>query len=311
MKVSSARGLSCYTAALHGYLAAEWDASALLARSVRLAVRRTAEAELAFSHHEPSLHQLPDGSSLRYAAAGTERAALAGVAAELAGHGRAIVVVDNSRLAWSASRNGASTPHWLLIIGVGPAGWEVTDDFIALLPTGEQLPYHGRLSDAELIDAMRLPDLPPVHRQRLALAFGALVDVPAGRFRWLRRVPDAGSARPVLPEDGWRIQDAEAIGLLLNVAAEDGAGIMPYLDDLWAAAGHRCFACRWWLTQPVEEVADRPMLEAMLARWERLPRLLRIALESVMHGRPRTTLVRTALAELASQPGLAGRVCPA
>lgn len=302
MNVPSAQGLSCYTAALHGYVAGEWDAAALLARSVRLAIRRTAEAELAFSHHEPSLDRLPDGSSLRYAAAGTERAALAGVAAELADRGRAIVVVDNSRLTWSASRKAAPAPHWLLIGGAGPSGWWVTDNFTALLPTGEQLPYRGWLSDAELADAMRLPALPPVQLRRLALAFGAPVEVAAGQFRWLRRTPDADPVRPVLPEDGWQIGDAEAISVLLDAAAADGAGIMPYLDDLWAAAGHRCFACRWWLAQPAEDVADRPLLETMLERWEALPRLLRIALESAMHGRPRPTLVQAALAELAGVP---------
>lgn len=304
--VAVARGLSCYTAALHGYLAAEWDATAIIARSVRLAVRgNSARRELAFSHHEPALDLLPDGARLGYAAAASGADALSGLADEVARYGRAVVVVDSSRLPWSVTRGGPSAPHWLLVDGPDGRDWRVTDDFVALLPDGEQAPYRGPIGAGELAAAMTLPRWPPVHRQRIRLAFGAPVPVPAAGALWLRRHRD-GRGPAILPaEQGWRIGEVAALTFLIEYVREVGAGIAGHLDDLWAAAGHHAYACRWRLGCTGAGGADRAMLEKRLAGWEALPRLLRLAVESAARGRPRFGLVVAALDGLrtASRPG--------
>jgi hypothetical protein len=298
-------GLSCYTAALHRYLAAEWDATAILARSVRLSVRAGEDGSLlAFSHHHPSLDLLPDGSRLRYAGAGSGagsgRAALAGVAAELDRHGRAIVVTDSGRLPWSITYGGPSSPHWLLVEGHDARGWRVVDDFTALHPDGEQLPHTGWLDDAGLAEAMNLPARwpQPAHRMRNALAFGATVAVTPGRALWLRR--SSAPAAPIRPNpDGgsWRAGEADALTFLIDRATADERIVTEHLDDLWAAAGHQAFACRWRLDQPRGEL-ERARLAAAHDRWSALPRVLRVAVESAARGRPRISLVRATLVEL-------------
>lgn len=288
-------GLSCYTAALHGYLAAEWDASALVARSVRLAVRVDGpDGRLAFSHHEPSLDRLPDGSGLRYAAAGEPTAAVAAVADELAAHGRVLVVVDGARLPWSVTQGGRPAPHWLLVDGHEAGAWHVVDGFSALLPAGEQRPHEGWLSAGALGEAMALPGRwEPEQALRNALAFGGSVEVPAGGTLWLRR----GRPASVPPAGRWLAGDAVALPFLAEQLADRGACAEPCLDDVWAAAGHRSFAYRWRLAGG-PGAREREALEAALARWEALPQLVRFAVESAARGRPRASLVRRAFDEL-------------
>jgi len=290
------RGLSCYTANLHRYLAAESDASALVAGSVRLAVRvDSARGLLAFSHHEPSLDRLPDGSRLRYAGAPTPAEALAAVAGELAEHGRALVVVDSSRLPWSVTRAGPPTPHWLLVDGRRAGGWHVVDGFAALLPAGEQRPHHGWSSEGCLREAMTLPGhWAPEHELRIAMAFGSPVAVPPGTALWLSRAPGGpspASGEGPLAQGRWLRGDAEVLPFLASHLVERGAAASVHLDDLWAAAAHRSFSYRWHLAHG----AGRPGLEAKLAHWERLPQLIRFAIESAGRGRPRPSLVRSAL----------------
>lgn len=294
------RGLSCYTTALHGYLSAEWDATSVIARSVRLAVRVDASRrELAFSHHEPSLDLLPDGSRLRYAGAASSTDALPELTAELARHGRAVAVVDSARLRWSVTRGGPSALHWLLIEGSDERGWHVRDDFTALLPAGEQLPYRGWLSTQELAEAMTLPRRwQQAHRLRNQFAFGApSVLAPSGAL-WLRR-HHGGPGRPrTLPADPrWLTGDAQVLPFLADYAAGSAMAITDHLEDLWAAAGHRSFAYRWRLEHAREE-STREALEAALLQWEALPRLLRVAVESSARGRPRPTLISSALDRL-------------
>jgi len=294
------QGLSCYTAALHGYLAAEWDATAMIARSVRLAVRPdSVRGELAFSHHEPSLDLLPDGSRLRYAGAASSTDALPEVAAELDRHGRVVVVVDSARLPWSVTHGGPSAPHWLLVEGRGEPGWQVRDSFTALLPAGEQLPYHGWLSTDGLIEAMTLPrQWQPVHRLRNQFAFGGRsVASPSGALWLHRRHGSQARAIAVTAEQNWLIGDAQVLPFLADHAAGGQAVITEHLEDLWAAAGHRSFAYRWQLAQ-VRDQDTRQSLETALVQWEALPRLLRVAVESSVRGRPRPTLVPAALQRL-------------
>jgi hypothetical protein len=293
-------GLSCYTANLHGYLAREWDAAAIVARSVRLAVRVDLPGGLlAFSHHEPSLDLLPDGSRLRYAGAASPAAALPGVAAELAAHGRVLVVVDGARLPWAVTRGGRPVPHWLLVDGRRPGAWHVRDGFAALLPAGEQRPHAGWLCDAELRAAMTPPARwEPEQELRGALAFGAPVPAPApaGGAIWLRRTRERPPPAPS-PEGCWLRGYRDALPFLASYVAERAALAARHLDDVWAAAGHRSFALRWRLAREPSG-RDGPVLAAAVARWERLPRLLRLAVESAARGRPRASLVRAALEEL-------------
>jgi hypothetical protein len=293
------QGLSCYTAALHGYLAVEWDASSVIARSVRLAVQvDPARRELAFSHHQPSLDVLPDGSRLVYTECPSSPDALPELAAELARYGRVVAVADSARLPWSVTRGGSAAPHWLLIDGRDERGWHVRDDFAALLPTGEQTPYQGWLSADELTHAMALPPCwQPTQVLRNQLAFGVPVRLGAAGALWLRREHGSWPPRILPVEEGWLVGDAQVLPFLIEYAAEAGLGIIGHLEDLWAAAGHRSFAYRWQLHQAGDE-GDRTALEAALSHWEALPRLLRVAVESVARGRPRPTLVRSALLRL-------------
>ncbi|HXM58427.1 MAG TPA: hypothetical protein VOB72_23710 [Candidatus Dormibacteraeota bacterium] len=298
------RGLSCYTANLAGYLAAEWDARSLLARSVRLAVRLDRlTGTLAFSHHAPALDRLPDGTRLRYAPAESPAAALAALAEELAGFARALAVVDTARLPWSPAYGGESAPHWLLIDGREGGRWHVADLFSGLLPAGEQRPHAGWMDSRQLRDAVTLPARwRPEQDVRNSLAFGDPVPVPAepGALTLHRFAADAADGAG--PGEGWLVGDRDALPFLADFLAAQGAAAVRYREDVWAVAGHRAFVYRWRLaTTGGRPEADR----RALAQWERLPRLLHIALESALRRRPRPTLVRSAFQELLRVEGLA------
>jgi hypothetical protein len=289
------RGLSCYTASLHDYLAFEWDAGAVIEPTVRLAVRvDLPDGRLVFSHHHPSLDVLPDGSRLRYTVASSPAAALPRLADALTAYGRVIVVADTSVLPWSVARGGRSAPHWLLLDGRADDRWHVTDSFTALLPTGDQQqPHHGWLDVAQLTGAMTLPARwTPEQQARNVMAFGAPVTVPEGGALWLRRCQQDPAPDPY--EGRWLMATDEVLRYLAGHLAQRGADIERYLDDLWAAAGHRSFAYRRrLLRQPGDD------WQTALGRWENLPRLLQICLLSAQRGRPRPALVRAALDELA------------
>ena len=284
------RGLSCYTESLAAYLDGEWDADELVARSVRLAVSAaTPSGCLGFSHHDPPLDRLPDGTCLRYAGAPTAAAALEGVTEELSRHGRTVVVVDNARLPWSPAYGGTPAPHWLLLDERRGDDWHVVDRFSGLLPSGEQVPHVGWLDEGTLRDAMTLPRFSPAQEQRNRLVFGAPVPVPEGAALWLRR-ERCGSDGAELG-DGWVLDDRESLRLLADYAGRGGDGA--YLEDVWAAVGHRAFAYRWRLETEVGE-RRREAVENAQKCWEDLPRLLRFATESGRRSRPRPKLVHAA-----------------
>jgi hypothetical protein len=294
-------GLSCYTANLARYLDGEWDGRALLARSVRLAVRvDLPDRRPAFSHHGIPLDRLPDGGRLRLAGAARAAEALAGVADELRRHGRALVVADLSELPWSpAFRRGGPAPHWLLVDDRRGERWHVVDEFCGLLPAGPQRPYAGWLPTAQLRRATAPRRWTPEQRRRNGLAFGFPVPVPeVGQRQWLRR-ERGGASRAALP-GRWLVGDALALPWLADRIAGGPAGAVSYLDDCWAAAGHRVFAHRWRLARTDPAPGQRRRIEDAAAAWDGLPRLLRLAVESAALGRPRPALTRRAFAELAS-----------
>lgn len=298
-------GLSCYTANLAGYLDAELpDVDGYLARSVRLAVRVDLPAgRLAFSHHGYPLDRTPDGGRLRYATL-PPRAALVGLADELARHGRVLVVTDGSRLPWSPSRHrGAGAPHWVLVTGRRGHSWHVIDAFAGLLPGGEQRPYVGWLSAAQLTNAMVLPDRWSAEQQlRNSLAFGFPVAVPdpAGPV-WLRREPAAapsiGLAAPPTPDrpsalpGTWLVGDRDVLPFLADRFVTSAVAAR-HLDDLWTSAAHRAFRYRWLCAQPDLPEALRRRYRDARAAWERLPGALRFAVDSAGRGRARPTLLR-------------------
>jgi hypothetical protein len=296
--ITASHGLSCYTANLACYLAGEWDADAIVARSVRLAVCSVSPSTIAFSHHDPSLDRLPDGTRLQYVGAPSPALALRGVAEEIAAHGRALVVVDSARLRWSPTYGLAPAPHWLLVDDHAHARWHVVDRFSGLLPDGEQQPFAGWLDAAHLRAAMALPAWSPLQKLRNLLAFGAPLEVPErARAVWLRR--DGSEPRSAAELEGrWLVGDREALPFLADRLAESGADGAAYLDDLWAAAGHRSFAYGWQLAAGEADERRRQALEAALAAWGKLPQLLRFAVDSARRRRPRPALVRGAFEKL-------------
>jgi hypothetical protein len=293
-RLSLGAGLSCYTANLAGYLASERpDGQQWLAESVRLAVRTDGpDGELAFSHHQYPLDQLPDGTRLAYAGAADGADVIAGLTAELREHGRVLVVADNARLPWSpALGTGPPAPHWLLITGREGPGWQVRDAFTGLLAAGEQLPFAGTLATKQLLSAMRPPPRWSAQQDRRnALAFGFPVPVPPGQARqWLRRIPD--DHRPAELAGTWLTDDEAVLSFLAEHLAGHPERAERYLDDLWSAAAHRVFSYRWLADRPGQPAGDRELLTAGADAWSRLPAALRFAVESAARGRPRDSLV--------------------
>ncbi|MEV7897721.1 hypothetical protein [Streptomyces cyaneofuscatus] len=293
-------GLSCYTENLAGYLSARTPGSTdLLARSVRLAVD---PATGAFSHHDRALNNLPGGRRLAYRGAIDAESALAGIDAELAEHGRVLVIADSGSLPWLTGSADDHAPHLLLVDGLGPDGHRhVVDGFTALFSNGSQDPFAGSVSDEELKDMLAFPHgLSPVHRTRNALAFGFPVAPPAYEtYQWL--VEERGTTKEELPGGPWLTGVAaleESARLLL--ADMDGDGSRGLLEDIWAAAQHHIFRDAHLLTAGTElSSAELQTVRSSTAKWRELPRVLRFAANSARRGRPRPSLVTGAFATLA------------
>lgn len=307
--------LSCYTAAVHGYLCPEWDADAVMARSIRPAVRGPLPGTglLAFSHHDPPLHFLPDGTRLRYASAGSLDDLHSGVATELARHGRVIVMADSSRLPWSVDRDGGPRPHWFVVTAAARKRWQVSDPFAAHLPGhGDQAPFTGWVEDTELHPALTLTGpWSPAQRLRNDLALGRSVPMPQAPHVWLARTTARGKDGPgsghgdeprAGPGDGWALGRPGVLRAVAELFRPANPDPFAQIDDLWAMAGHHVFACRWWLAWASIDGAGSKQAAEELRQWVALPRLLRVALESQERGRPRHGLVRTALLSLAELP---------
>lgn len=300
-------GLSCYTAAFHEYLSAEWDANSVLARSIRLAVNdpaRPLEGPVPFSHHEPALDRLPDDSVLVYRSDPTVIGALGCIRDQVEQHGRAIVVVDSGRLPWSVARGDVHRPHWVVVDGLQGSRWHVRDPFAAPLPDhGHQLPFTGWVEGddlATMIESPRPSDSSTALRNDLAM--GREISAPLGAPTWLERhrPPRHNSIEPLSHE--WVVGTQASLTVLADRFRDDNPRPFLQAEDLWAVAGHHIFALRWQLERErnIPE-ADDPRRVA-LDRWITLPRTMRVALESHARGRPRLGLVRESLLRLAEHP---------
>ncbi|HET8681731.1 MAG TPA: hypothetical protein VFM54_07630 [Micromonosporaceae bacterium] len=313
-------GLSCFTANLLEYLAAEMpDAHDHLARSIRLAVRTDLpDGELHFSHHDTALDRLPDGTCLRYTGAVDAERALHAVAAELRRYGRVLVVTDSAKLPWSpgyatagapAAPPGAPSgapagdthaPHFVLVDDWRPGGWRVRDSFRGLLPAGEQQPFSGWLAGDELAAAMTPPPgWGAVHRRRCQLAFGVPVPAPPdGGPLWLARVEAPGPAPELSGE--WLVDDRAALPFLAGYFAAHGPAASRYLDDMWAAAQHRVFHHHRMAGRAYASDAERRRRLLASEAWSALPGALRFAVASAARGRPRTSLLHTTFAHVSA-----------
>lgn len=294
-------GLSCYTANLAGYLDAELpDVDGYLARSMRLAVRTDPlTGGLAFSHHRYPLDSMPDGTRLRYSTL-PHRAALVGLADELDRRGRLLVVTDGARLSWSPSRHrGAAAPHWLLVTGRRGQSWHVVDAFAGLLAGGEQRPYTGWLSAAQLSEALTLPERWSAvqdTRNRMAFGFPVAVPEPAGPV-WLRREESTVDTGGEL-DAGWLVDEERVLPFLADYFTAAPELAARHLDDLWTAAAHRVFRYRWLRALPDLPAELRRRYAAASEAWERLPSALRFAVDSARRGRARPSLLRQTFTHL-------------
>jgi hypothetical protein len=295
--------LSCYTTALLAYLRrSDPRAAERVAAAVRLAVRTDLRGGVAFSQHERL--DLPDGR-LRYAGAENAGAAINGVRSELRASGAVLVVGNTAALPWSPACGRVATPHWFLVTGENRAGFTVCDPFAALLPLGEQLPFTGRPTAAQLAEWCRLPEaLPPHVARRDVLALGSAVPVGAGPWRWLRRRSADDTPRgdvdahpdEAAPGPGrWIRATAPALHWLAGRLSTDPAALAAGVDDLWAAARHQVARAAW-----LRDTGRVPTGHAddVITAWGELPRTLRFAVDSAARGRPRAGMVQTGLNRL-------------
>jgi hypothetical protein len=278
--------LSCYTTSLVTYLEGiRPDAATAFAAAVRLAVRTDLpDGRIAFSHH----HRVDRwaGQQLGYAHAGGWDAAREEIAAEATRHGQVIAVANTAAMPWSPSYARQAVPHWLLV-GLAPAGgWQVTDEFAAIMPSGEQQPFRNQLTDAELCIILRPGSFPGAHVPlRDCHALGEYVPAPkSDQYRWLglEPLPPASHQRPDPPGLGnWQLTTAGALRWLAGRLSDDPVVLRECLDDLWAAARHHTF-----LADPNDELTTA---------WAELPQAMRFAADSAARGRPRPSLVRASL----------------
>jgi hypothetical protein len=295
--------LSCYTSNLVACLAhvQGGDPAVRLGAAVRLAVRTDLpDGVLAFSHH----HRIDrhDGRELAYRGTGTWPAARAELAREVDEEGAVLAVANARYLPWCPQYTKADVPHWILLRGQDSGCWQVADDFAALLPQGEQVPYEGELSDAELCGALTPPaELAREYVLRDVHALGTAVPLPPPSFyRWLAWQ----RCCPAQPVQGTWLDDLETVlGLLIDRFTDDPGALTRHTDDLWAAARHHRHRLAVEAAQGQAaqgQAAERQAAEEhpAAAAWRELPRSLRFAAESAARGRPRPGVIRAAFEAL-------------
>lgn len=291
--------LSCYTTSLVRCLEPDVpDVARRFAEATRLAVRTDLPpGELAFSHHT-RVDVTADGGHLTYRGAADWTTARAGLRAELDAHGRVLAVANTEHLAWAPGHGRSATPHWILLHGRPDGAWQVTDDFAALTPLGEQQPYAGRLDDAALARALTpVGQAPPevARRDRMALGRATAVPPPA-HYRWLVRTHDGPAPQDGAPDDGhWLLEPVAVLSHILSTLLTDPAAAARCTDDLWAAARHYTHRNAVLVS---DGSLDPKTAAAETEAWQELPRILRIAALSAARGRARNGLVEEAFTDL-------------
>ncbi|MEV4502180.1 hypothetical protein [Streptomyces klenkii] len=291
--------LSCYTTNLLAYLTPDVpDVRRRLAEGIRLAVRTDLPSgELAFSHH-PRVDTTGDGRELAYRGAADWPAARSALLDALHREHRVLAVGNTRHLPWAAAHGQADAPHWLLIRDHRDGRWLIADHFAALTPFGDQEPYLGWISDAELAAALApLPEPPPEVTRRDRLALGQEIPLPpAGHYRWLDRQPAtqasgaASASTPVsAPGPGtWTLDLETSLTRIADVFRTDPTALARYGDDLWAAARHHTYQLAFAVT---DAGLDPEQAAAVSAAWNELPKTLRFAAQSAARGRPRAAVV--------------------
>ncbi|MEV0704769.1 hypothetical protein AB0I53_43560 [Saccharopolyspora sp. NPDC050389] len=280
--------LSCYTANLAAYLAAdEPEVWWRLAEAVRLRVRPHAGGGLIFSHHARI-----DRGELAYAGAAEWAECATALRDELTSRGRVLAVANTGYLPWAPGSSGGGAPHWVLVTENADGAWHVVDEFAALLPTGEQHPQDVWLTDDELRRIMT-----PVHspseavRNRDAHALGEQVSLPPyEHYRWLTR-----TATPVGASREWPGDTVSALDEIAENISGGTESLAAHIEDVWAAARHHRFQLTAFVSAGLLAAEQaQPALDA----WGELPRSLRFALDSARRARPRPGLVTKTFAHL-------------
>lgn len=271
-----ADALSCYTTNLKEHLRlTDPAAERRLVSTVALAVRRDGlDGTLAFSHHD---RVAPD---FGYRGARAWDDTLTALRGEFARRGDVLAVANCRNMPWSPSHLVRDVPHWLRLAAHDGDRWLVVDDFDALLPDGHQSPHRGWADESELrLLLAPLPGLDAVLHQRDMYALGggpAWLPDPGGH-RWLEH----GAGRFDPRTGDWVRGTTASLVLLRDLLPCDPEAQVRYAEDLWAAARHHQYLYR-----------DEP---ATALAWGELSRSLRYAAQSAARGRPRASLVRTAL----------------
>lgn len=289
--------LSCLTANLATYLErVDPDPLGTIAKSVRLAVRLTADAPAAFSHHATDLGRLGADRSLRYASTTDTAEFVEHLDGLLGADGQVLVVAYAGPMSWSLAEPGNSAPHFVRLTGRDGDRWGVDDRFSALLPAGVQQPFQGWVETAELIRAATPPaDLPPEQVLRKENAFGVPVAVPAGGYQWLAPTggtPGSGGVEPL----GWLVDTLPVLDCLTDYYGDFTAHPerARLVDDMWAAAQHHTFRYTHLLAQAPLSPAEREDATAARKAWEDLPLALFYAAHAAARGKARPGVVPTA-----------------
>ncbi|MGK5543257.1 hypothetical protein ACSNOH_00650 [Streptomyces sp. URMC 127] len=283
--------LSCYTTNLIAYLTPDVPgARRRLAEGIRLAVRTDLPpGELAFSHH-PRVDTTADGRELAYRGAADWPAARGALLDALHRERRVLAVGNTRHLPWSAAHGQADAPHWLLIRDHRDDRWLIADHFAALTPFGDQEPYLGWISDAELATALApLPGPAPEVTRRDRLALGQEITLPpAGHYRWLDRQPATQTPGAAPGPGTWELDLEASLTRIAGVFRTDPTALARYVDDLWAAARHHTYQLAFAVT---DAGLDPERAAAASAAWGELPKTLRFAAQSAARGRPRPGVV--------------------
>ncbi|MCF3103097.1 hypothetical protein IPZ58_16095 [Streptomyces roseoverticillatus] len=290
--------LSCYTTNLLAYLTPDVpDVRRRLAEGIRLAVRTDLPpGELAFSHH-PRVDTTEDGRELAYRGAADWPAARSALLDALHREHRVLAVGNTRHLPWAAAHGQADAPHWLLIRDHRDDRWLIADHFAALTPFGDQEPYLGWISDAELATALApLPDPAPEVTRRDRLALGQEIPLPpAGHYRWLDRQPATQASGPAPGTGTWDLNPESSVTRIADVFRTDPTALARYVDDLWAAARHHTYQLAFAVT---DAGLDPERAAAASAAWGELPKTLRFAAQSAARGRPRPGVVDRSIEQL-------------